>query len=137
MLERNIPYRERFKLCVARLDTALVFVIELRKAGCHFSAAGTGGSYNNKLSARLYVIIFTVAAVAHNFCDIRRIAVNLIVMIYGISHRAETLLKLSRFRRRAELREHNAANHKTYTRKLADKTNNVIVIGYAEVAPAL
>ena len=39
VLERDIPDRECLKFCITGLNAALVFMVQLGKAGCHLAAA--------------------------------------------------------------------------------------------------
>ena len=50
MLERNVPDGEGFEFCVSGADSPFVFVIELGKAGGHFSASRPGGGDDHKRS---------------------------------------------------------------------------------------
>ena len=76
MIKRNVPNRESLKLSVTRLNTPLVLVIKLGKAGSHLSAARTRSGNYNKFSLCLDVIILAVAFIGHNLRNVIRIAVD-------------------------------------------------------------
>ena len=68
--ERQIPDWKGFKLRVAGLNAAQVLVIELRKAGGHFSAAGAGGGNNNKSARGFNILVFAVACFGDNLLHV-------------------------------------------------------------------
>ena len=61
MQKRNIPNRESLEFRISRLNAAAVFVVYLREADSHLSAARTGGGHNNKLALSFDKIILTEA----------------------------------------------------------------------------
>ena len=74
MLQRNIPYREGFKLGVAGLDAALILMIQLTQTGGELAAAGAGSRYNDDRPGGFNIGIGTVALIADDQIDIRRIS---------------------------------------------------------------
>ena len=62
--EGQIPDGEGLKLGVARLDAALVVVVELREAGCHLAAAGAGRGDNDQRALGLDIVVLAVALLA-------------------------------------------------------------------------
>ena len=66
MLEREVPYGEGLELRIARFHAALVLVIKLGKAGCHFAAAGSGSGYNDETARGFNIVVFSEAVVAYD-----------------------------------------------------------------------
>lgn len=70
VFQRKIPDGEGFKLRIARLHAAFVFVIKLPKTRRKFSAVGARGVYDNQRTRRFDVRILAVAFVGHNRIDV-------------------------------------------------------------------
>ena len=64
--ERKVPYGEGLELCVTGVYAPLVLMVELGKAGSHFSASGTGSSNYNELAGGLYVLVPAIALVTYD-----------------------------------------------------------------------
>ena len=82
MLKREIPYRERLEFCISRKNAPFMLVIKLGKTCCHLAASGSGSSDDNKRSACLDIIIFSITFVADDKRNIRWISGNKIMKIY-------------------------------------------------------
>ena len=63
VIQGHAPYREGFKLGVSGLDAALVLLIELAKAHCHFAAAGAGSCDNYKGLGGFNIVVLAKALV--------------------------------------------------------------------------
>ena len=98
MLERYVPYREGFKLCITCRDAAHILMIELRKAGRHFSAAGTRCGNDNERTGGFNVIIFAKALIAHDMGNIHRIALNAVVNVNTHAESFKAFFKRNRTR---------------------------------------
>ena len=81
MVERKIPDRECLELCITGAHTTLMLMVELRKAGRHFSTSRSWSGDNDERAGRFNVIIFTVALVTDDQRDIFRIALNAVMTV--------------------------------------------------------
>ena len=70
MGKRQVPNRERLILRIAGFDTALVFVVQLRKAGCHLAGARARSGDNYQGAAGFQILVLTVSLVAHDMVDV-------------------------------------------------------------------
>ena len=82
VFERNVPDGERLEFSVSRLDSAKIFVIELRETGGEFPASGTGGCDDNELSLRFDIFVSSVAALADYSLYVLGVAGDRIVAVY-------------------------------------------------------
>ena len=64
MLEGQIPDGEGLELGVARLDPALVLMVELGQTDRHLAAAGAGSRDDHQRALGLDVIVLAVAVIA-------------------------------------------------------------------------
>ena len=86
MLQRDIPDWESFKFGISCLDTALVFMVKLRKAGSHFSTTRSWCSDNDQWSGGFNIVILAKAVIADDMFYIIWVAINAVVAIYLDSH---------------------------------------------------
>ena len=93
MLQRDIPDWESFKFGISCLDTALVFMVKLRKAGGHFSASGSWSSDDNQWSCCFDIIVLAISLITYNKGSIIRITRDQIKHIYFDSKLLQTFLK--------------------------------------------
>ena len=133
VIERNIPNRESLKLCVARFDTSLVFMIKLGKTSRHFAASGAGRGNNHQLFGGFNVIILAVSLVADNFCNVGGIALNRVVVIDIVAERMQLLFKRQHARLRRVLGKHHTADQQALVGKFINQTNDIKIVGNAEV----
>ena len=135
VVKGQIPNREGFKFCIACLNATLVFVIKLRKAGCHFSASGTRCSDYNKLSLSFDIIIFAVALLTYNMAYACRVAVDKIVMIAGDTCFFKLIFKGDNLWGGNIFCQHNTAYHKSLASKSVNKPENINIVCDAKVTP--
>lgn len=93
MLQRDIPDWESFKFGISCLDTALVFMVKLRKAGGHFSASGSWSSDDNQWSCCFDIIVLAISLITYNKGSIIRITRDQIKHVYFDSKLLQTFLK--------------------------------------------
>ena len=98
VFQGQIPNRKGFKFGITGFDTAFVFMIQLRKTGCHLSASRTGSGNDYQLTGRLNVLVFAVTLIAYDFGNIRRIPLNGIMTVNFNPKGLQTLLKRFRCR---------------------------------------
>ena len=72
--ERKVPYREGLELRITRFHSPLALVVDLRKAGRHFTRAGAGCGDDYDGARGLNVLVLTEARVRNYMGDIRGIA---------------------------------------------------------------
>src|SRR5699024_698492 len=96
MLEREVPDGECLKFCVPCVDSSFVFVIELGKTGCHFSASRTRRCYDHKRPGRADVVIFSVSFIADDERHIGRISWDHIVQVHRNIELFQTVLEQER-----------------------------------------
>ena len=83
MFQWQTPHWERFKLGIAGLYAALVFVVQLAETYGHLAAAGAGSRYYNKRSCGLDIIVFAKALFGGYQIHVGRIAVDRVVVVGG------------------------------------------------------
>ena len=81
MLERNVPDRESLELGVPRLDSTLVFVVNLRKAHGHLSTSRARCGHHHEFAGGFNKFILAVTIVAHHQRNVARIASNRIMTV--------------------------------------------------------
>ena len=91
--ERKVPYREGLEFGIACIYSPFMLMVELRKAGGHFSASGTGSCYDNE-SARCHdIIVLAVAFVAYYVFQVGRIALDAVMVIHLHAKSFKSLLE--------------------------------------------
>ena len=134
VLQRQVPDGEGLKLRIARLDAALVVMVELRKAGCHLSASRSRSRYHDKFSLCLDIVILSVALVAYDERDVRGISGYGIMVIdldpealqlFSVRHCAWLLRKSCHYDR---------SDVEPAIPECVDKAENIHIIGDAEVS---
>ena len=81
VLERYIPDWKCLELCIARLHTALVLMVELRKACCHLAASRSRCSDDDERSCGFDIFVPAVSIVADDLFHIVRIAVYWVMVV--------------------------------------------------------
>ena len=76
MLQGQIPNGEGFKLSIASLNPALIFMIQLGQAGSHLATARSGGSHHHQRAGGLYIIVASITLIADNMLHIMRITLD-------------------------------------------------------------
>ena len=91
VFQRQVPHGEGLELGVARLDAALVLVIELAEADGHLTAARTWGGDHHQRARGLHIIVAAKAFLRVDEGNIVWVAFNNAVVIYFDAHTLQTL----------------------------------------------
>ena len=137
MFERNIPNWEGFEFCISCFYSTLVIVIQLRKAGCHLSASGSGGSNYDKRTSGFYIIIHSKSVIADDKRNVIWVSGNSIVLVHLYTERFKLLVKDIDRRLMVIACHNNAADVETKSAKSVDKAQNIEIIGDSKVTPDL
>ena len=133
VLQGQIPYGEGFEFCISRLDSALVFVIELRKAGGEFAASGTGRGNDYQRFGRLYIGVCAVAFVADYRVYVGGIALCLAVDIHLFAAPLQLAHEHVRRGLTFVLGDGDGIYGNSQLAYLVYKAKHVHIVGYAEV----
>ena len=133
----NIPNGEGFKFRIARLHATLVFMVKLRKAGCHLAAAGAGCGDHHQRTLCLNIIILPEAVLAHNMGNIGRVALDGVVLVYPNPKALQLLFIRNRACLSTELRQHNAAYIQPIATERINQPQHIRIIGNAKVSSDL
>ena len=137
MLEGQIPDGEGLELGVARLDTALVLMVELGQADRHLAAAGAGGRDDHQRALGLDVIVLAVAVIADDVGHVVGVAGNLVVAEGADAQAVELLLKRRDLGRIGVLRHADAAHKQADALEGIDQAQHVHIVGDAVVTAHL
>ena len=137
VLERDVPNRERFKLGVASLDTALVFMINLREADGHLSTSRTRSGHHHEFARSFNKFIFAITVIAHHERDVARITGNRIMAIDLETKGFKLFLISDCARLFLPAGQHHTAHIKAITAESVNQAKNVLIVGNAEVATNL
>ena len=136
VLERQVPDREGFKLRVARLDPALVLVVELGKAGRHLAAAGSRSGHDDQRARRFDIVVAAVALVADDELEVRRVVGDAVMAVDLQAHRGHALFKHDGRGLLRVLGQDDRADIQAETAEHVDQAHDVRVIGDAQIAAA-
>ena len=137
VLERDVPNRERFKLGIASLDTALVFMINLREADSHLSTTRTRSGHHHEFARSFNKFILAITVIAHHERDVARITGNRIMAIDLESKAFELFLVSNCARLFLPASQHHTAHVKAITTESVNQAKDVLIVGNAEVATNL
>ena len=137
VLQRQVPNGKRLELGIARLDAALVLMVELGQADRHFAAAGPGGGDDDERARGLYIIIFAEAVIGDDEGDILGIVGDYVVAVDADAEALQTLLELLRHGLTAKVRDDDTAEVQPYAAERVDEAQSVLIIGDAEIAAVL
>ena len=121
VLQRQVPYRERFKFSIASPYAALMLMIKLAQAHRHLSAARSRRGNNYQRPAGFYVFVLAVAFGADYQLHVARIALYRIMPVYADAQPFKPLPERIGNALPAVLREHHAANIKPYRAECVNK----------------
>ena len=110
MIERKVPDREGLEFCIARADAALVIMVDVGQAGCHFSAAGTRRCDNDKGARGFNIFVFPVALVTDNGGNVVRVAGDGVVAVDTQAKVAQLIFEGDKPRMLGITGQHNAAH---------------------------
>ena len=134
MVERKVPDREGLELGIPCFDAAPVFVIELGEAGGHLAAAGSGRRDDDERAGGLDIVIPSVSVLTDDQRNINGIALDRIVPVYFEPQRLELFLVGNSGRLVGKARQHNAAHIETVVGKGVHQTQEILVVGDAQIA---
>ena len=137
VLQRNVPDGEGLELGVTGLDAALVFMVQLRQADGHFSAAGAGRGDDHQRALGLNVLVAAVALVADDACHIVGVAGDLVVAEGADAQTVQPLFKGFHLGGSGVLGHAHTAHIQPHLLKSVDETQHVQIVGDAVVAAHL
>ena len=83
MLQGQVPDGEGLVLGVACVDSALVLVVQLGKAGCHLARAGARGGYHDQRTGGFHVVVQAEALFACDMLDVEGVTGDGVVEVAG------------------------------------------------------
>ena len=137
VLEREVPDGEGLVFRVARVNAALVLLVELAQAGRHFAGAGARRSHDDDGAGGFDVIVFAVAVVRDDEGDVRGIVRDGIVLVDAHAEVLQLMLEELRRVLAAVLGDDDTADIEPDGAERVNQAHNVHVVGDAEVAAAL
>ena len=135
MFKGQIPYGKGFKFCVTGLYAPFIVMIELGKAGRHFSASGPRGCYYNEGTGCFYIVVFSVSFVTVYKGNICRIAFYIVMEISFYIVLVQSSLKNISGGLTVVLGNYHGAYIEVSLGKLRHKADNIHVIGYPQIPP--
>ena len=108
-------------------------MVELGKAGCHFSASRSRRGDNNEWTFGFNVIIFTITFIADDQRNIARITVDGVVAVNLDAHGFELVFEDIRSVLPGIVGDYNASNIESLVGKGLNQTEYVYVVSNAEV----
>ena len=133
MLQRDIPDRESLKFGIAGTDPALMFMIELGKTHCHFSASRSGSSYHNKRSGSFNVLVFAVSFIADDHRGIAWIAGDVVMNKYTDAKLFQSVFEKICAFLSCIAGDADTSHIKTSFCKNLDQTEDILVIGDSQI----
>ena len=137
VLQGQVPDGEGLVLAVTGVDAALVLLVELAQAGGHLAAAGAGGGDHHKAPLRLNVVVLAEALLRHDQGDVGGVVRDDIVLVHPDAQGLQALDELVRNGLAPVVGDDHAADVKPDAPERVDQAQGVVVIGDAQVAPAL
>ena len=134
MFQREVPDREGLEFCIAGFYATFIFMIELRKAGCHLSASRSWCCDDNERSGSFDIIILSVAFITYNKGGIAWISRDQVKLVNTDSQLLQTFLEEIGTFLAGVLRDAYTSYIQATACKLIHKTEHVFVIGNAKVA---
>ena len=133
MLQGEIPDREGFKLGITGRDPAFVFMIELGKAGCHFSASRSRSSDHDQRTRGFNVFIFSITLVTDDQRDIAGITLDIVKGVDFDAKFVQTLLESISCTLTGVLGDGNTSHIQTAVLENIDETKHIRCIGDAKI----
>ena len=137
MLEREVPDGEGLIFGVARVNAALVLLVELAQAGRHFAGAGARRGHDDNGAGGLNVVVFAVAVVRDDEGDVRGVVRDGIVLVDAYAKVLQLMLEELRRVLAAVLGDDDTADIEPDGAERVNQAHDVHVVGDAEVAAAL
>ena len=137
VIEREIPDRERLKFRISGALAALVVMVELGEARCHFAAAGAGRGDNDERAGRFDKIALAEAVGRDDQREVCGVIGDEIVAIDRHVERLEPLLELGHRALLAAVRDAHAADVQPAGAESIDEAQRFHIVRDAEIAAAL
>ena len=137
MLERNVPNREGLELGIPRLDSTLVFVVNLRKAHSHLSTSRARCGHHHEFAGGFNKFILAVTIVAHHQRNVARVTRNRVMAINLEAKVFKLLLIGNGTRLFLPAGQHHGTHVQAIPTESVDQAQHVLVIGNAQVAANL
>ena len=137
VIQRKIPDRECFKLCITGFDSLAAVVIELRDAGSHLSGTRTRGCYNNQLTGCLDVVVLAETLRTDDEVHIGRITGNRIVEVGADAVRFQLPAELICRRLMRILGNDNRSDIEIQCFQCVDNAKQFLIVGNAGVSAQL
>ena len=137
MAKRQVPDREGLELGVTGLYAPVVLVVDLRQAGAHLAAVGSGGVHHNQRRVGLDVGIGAVALVAHHPGNVGRIARDGTVSVNRDPSSFQLVAEGLGGGLPFEAGDHNGPHVETVLAQVVDQLEGVGVVGDPEIRPYL
>lgn len=137
VFQREIPHGESLELGVSGLDSALVFVVELREAYGHLAGAGAGGRDDDEGTLGLDVIVLSEAVLAGDEVDVQGIAVDEVVDVGFDAEAFEAHTEVIGGALAVVVGDHDGADFETAVDEGVAQAQDVLVVGDAEVGANL
>jgi hypothetical protein len=134
MLQRKIPDRKCFKFCIAGIDSSLVLVIELGKAGGHFTRTRARRRHDDQRVRGFDIVIFPVAFVADDERDVVGVAVDDVVQIDVDAVFLKMVLEKDGGILSGELCDDDGADEEAAVPEFIHQTQDVRIVGDPEIA---
>ena len=134
MFQRNVPDWECFKFGITGSYSAVVFVIQLGKTGCHFSASRSWCSDNYQRSCGLDIFVLSISFITYDKRDIAWISGNTVVEIYFDAEFFKTFLEMiSTFLTGITCNAYTAYIETTFCKGI-DQTQNIFIVSNTKVS---
>ena len=133
VFQRQVPHGEGLELGVSGADAALVFVVELRKAGGHFSAPRAWRGDDDELARGFHVVVFAESLVRGDELDVVRIAVDGVVDVAFDAESFQSVAELVGGVLAVVVGDDDASHHEVAAHEFVAQPQHVFVVGDAEV----
>ncbi len=135
MIQRQVPDRKCFILCVPRFDPPPVFMVELGQTGCHLAGTRSRSRDHHERSGGLDIIVFAKSILGQDMICIRGISGNPVMVI----QRNALLLQFcfqprSRFLVTGVCQD-DAADIQSCLSEFVDQTQHILLISNPQILP--
>ena len=134
MFQRNIPDREGLEFGIASCNSTFVFMVELRKTGCHFSASRSWCCNNDQRTGSLDIFVFAVTFVTYDKGDIAWISGDTVMEVYRYAHFFQTFLEMIYTFLTCIACDTHTAYIKSTSGKFFNQTKNFYIVGDSQIA---
>ncbi len=134
MFQRKVPDRESLEFRIAGIYSAFIFVVELGKAGGHFSTSRSGSCDDNQRSGSLDIIILSISIITYDERSVAWISGDQVKLVNTDSQFLQTFLEEIGTFLAGVLCDAYASHIQATACKFIHETKNILVIGNAKVA---